>query len=54
MLYIIYHIYIYDILYITYYILNITYSPHSACTTEGFLLALYSNSSGFQDCWWSA
>ena len=27
------------------------YSPNSACTTEGFLLPLYSNSPGFQDCW---
>ena len=30
------------------------YSPNSACTTEGFLLGLYSNSPGIQDCWWSA
>ena len=27
------------------------YSPKSACTTEGFLLVLYSNSPVFQDCW---
>ena len=38
-------------IYIYTYIYIYIYSPNSACTTEGFLLELNSNSPGNQDCW---